>query len=46
MAGFEIGEEGRETDGCCDGEEGGPVLGRVEEVEEGGEEDACGFLFG
>lgn len=46
MAGFEVGAEGGETDGGCDGDEGVAVGGRGEEVEEGGEEEAGGFFFG
>lgn len=45
MARFEVGEEGGEADCRCNREEGGPVLGGLEQIEEGGEEDAgCLFL--
>ena len=32
MAAFEVAEEGGEAGGCGEGEEGGAVLGRGEEI--------------
>ncbi len=45
MAAFEVGEEGGEAGGCCCWKEGGFVRWGGEKVEEGGEEEAGGFLF-
>ena len=46
MTALEVGKEGGKASGCGDRKEGRLIGGSREQIEQGGEEDASGLLFG